>query len=540
MKESRANLLLAFAVSLILGTLALYAALLYGWLFDKPVAATSAPTEIVKADPQQLEAARLAYREAFLDPRAWLSLSEALHKAGRPVDSFYVMQGAREFFGDAPFLRAHETVVLRRSQGLGATDAADEQALRSRLQGDPDNPALITALVEIYARTGRASEAHRALDLGLTAHPDNRALLLAKGQLVALTEPAQAVVHFARAAHSDAASYEGSQALEELGKMAAAREEGPRAESARQAREALEELRKAHPADPAVFSTLCFALWARGDLTTVRALAVETGRQHPQHAGVAAIEGALALQDKDSGTALKRFTAAWERNPDDLYSAHKLAQLYDQQRGDPEGALPYYIALYRREPTRLEGSDPVELVIRRTLDGRRQTLLKSVAPEGLGRWLKDEDASLRAEACVRAAELKDPRWLERLAELLDDDTEIVRHNADYALYQLAKLYPDAVQVRRDDWLANNKPLMRARVLNLFADLWPQETWPLVQRALYDQNPALRYLTKTMILDRYYQGIATAARAKSDYLAQEKNPLVLAQYDVDRKRAPRPQ
>jgi thioredoxin-like negative regulator of GroEL len=535
MTERRANLLLAFAVLLIVGTGALYAMLIYGWLYGSTPAAAVMSSAPVKADPQHLEAARLAYRESFLDARAWLSLSEALHKAGRPVDSFYVMQGAREFFGEAAFLRAHEAVVLKRAQGLGATDASDEQAIRARLQSDPDNPALITALSEILMRTGRGSEAHRALDLGLTAHPTSRPLLLAKGQLAALTDPAQSVVHYARAVHSDPASYESVRALEELGKMAAAKEEGPRAESARAAMDGLEELRKAHPADAGVFATLSFALWARGDLTTVRALTIETGRAHPHHAGVSAIEGALALEDKDTATALKRFTAAWERNPDDLYSAQKLAQIYDQQRGDPEGALPYYIALHRREPLRLEGADPVELVIRRTLDGRRQTLLKGVAVESLGRWLGDEDGSLRAEACVRAAELKDPRWLERLAELLDDDTEIVRHNADYALYQLAKLYPDAVQVRRDDWLAHNKPLVRARVLNLFADLWPEETWPLVQRALYDNNPAVRYLVKTMILDRYYKDAPVAAKAKSEYLAQERNPLVLAQYDLDRRR-----
>jgi thioredoxin-like negative regulator of GroEL len=537
MKDSRrANLLLAFAVSLILGTLALYASLLYSWLADKPqVVAVAAPA---RPDAKELESARQAFRDAFLDPAAWLSLSETLNRAARPIDAFYVMQGARDFFGETAFLRAHEQVVLKREQGLGAPAAgdADEAALKTRLQTDPDNPAVIVALCAIYMRTGRGAEAHRALDLGLTAHPESRSLLLAKAQLTALTDPMQALQFYARLVHADPASYEGQRALEELGQAAAAREEGPRAEASRLAREALEELRKAHPTDPAVFSTLAFALWARGDLSTVRALALETERRYPKHAGVAAIQGALALQDKDTARAVKRFTAAWEGNPDDLYSAEKLAQIYDQQRADPEAALPFYIALYRRDPQRQEAGEPVEQIIRRTLDSRRRQVVKSATAEGLGRFLKSDDASLRAEACVRVAELKDPRWIEVLADLLDDDTEIVRHNADYALYQIAKAYPDAVQVRRDDWLSNNRPLLRARVLNLFADLWPQETWPLVQRALYDQTPALRYLVKTMVLDNYYKGVPAAAQVKAEYLAQEKNPFVLAQFDTDRRRA----
>ena len=57
-----------------------------------------------------------------------------------------------------------------------------------------------------------------------------------------------------------------------------------------------------------------------------------------------------------------------------------------------------------------------------------------------------------------------------MAELLDDDTEIVRHNADYALYKIGQKNPDAVAVRRAEWLSSPKPLVRARALNLFADL----------------------------------------------------------------------
>ena len=139
---------------------------------------------------------------------------------------------------------------------------------------------------------------------------------------------------------------------------------------------------------------------------------------------------------------------------------------------------------------------------------------------------------MRAEACVRAANLKDVRWIDRLSTLLDDDTEIVRRNADYALYQLAKLHSDAVVSRRDDWLRSDRPLIRARALNLFADLWPTETLPRARLALIDENPAVRYFAKTLVFDRYYK---KGDRALSDYLAREQNPLVLARFAYDKKR-----
>lgn len=543
-KEGGGNLLLTVSIVIIAGTLAVYLSLLYHWLADAPAPKAEAPIAVTKepakaADPAALEAARQAYRDNFLDARAWLRLSEALLQAGRPVDAFYVMYGAREFFGDGAFSKAHAQVILRSDPDqLGAADEelADEPRLKARLQTDPDNPALLVAAARLALRAGKPAEASRVLDVGLAGHPENRALLYAKAQLLELTDLMAAIQAYARLAHLAPDTYEGKAALEYLGRLAAQRDEGPRGEAVRLAREALEELRKAHPADPAIFATAALAAWSRGEPATARAMAEETGRKNPQHAGVAMVEGALALEERDVPRAIKKFTAAYERNPDDLYSASKLAAIYSQQRGDPEAALPYLIALYRRDPRREEGGEPVERAIRRTLDARRQQLLKNVPAEGLGRYLKNEDASLRAEACVRAAELKDPRWLELLAELLDDDTEIVRHNADYALYQLAKAYPDAVQVRRDDWLANNRPVLRARVLNLFADLWPQETLPLALRALYDQNPALRYLTKTMVMDRYYAKAAAARKATADYLSQEKSPQVLAMYDIDRRRA----
>jgi len=238
------------------------------------------------------------------------------------------------------------------------------------------------------------------------------------------------------------------------------------------------------------------------------------------------MEGALALNDRDVPKAIRSLGAAWAKNPDDLYSAAKLAQLQLKARGDPEAALPFYIALYRANPL-FDDGEPVERRIREILDVRREAALQGVPSASLGRFLAVDDASLRAEAAARAAQFQDPLWIEALAGLLDDDVEIVRHNADYALYRIAQRSPDAVRVRRDEWVNSERPLVRARALNLFADLEPQETLPLVLRALHDDQPAVRFLARAMVLDRYYRDSREAAKARASYLAGETDPEVLA-------------
>ena len=84
-------------------------------------------------------------------------------------------------------------------------------------------------------------------------------------------------------------------------------------------------------------------------------------------------------------------------------------------------------------------------------------------------------------------------------------------------------------MRREEWLSSEKPLVRARALNLFADIEPAETFPFVVKALRDPHPAVRFLAKVMVLDHYYKDDPKAAKARADYLASEKDPLVLAHY-----------
>ena len=42
---------------------------------------------------------------------------------------------------------------------------------------------------------------------------------------------------------------------------------------------------------------------------------------------------------------------------------------------------------------------------------------------------------------------------------------------------------------------------------------------------------MRFLAKATVFDHYYDGIPAARRAAAEYLATERNPSVLALYDL---------
>jgi hypothetical protein len=269
------------------------------------------------------------------------------------------------------------------------------------------------------------------------------------------------------------------------------------------------------------------AHFARGDFALAHAIATEALAKNPNQAGGAQIMGALALQQKDIDGSMRWLSASWDRNPDDLYSASKLAQIYDKRRADPEGALPFHLALYRQNPDFADGTERIERRIRATLDARRESLLEHAPVESLGSRFSLDDASLRAEACLRAAAFKDPRWIDRLGELLDDDVEIVRRNADYALFEIGKKEPEELRTRREAWLSSDKPLVRIRALNLFADLEGKNTFPALASALRDPNPAIRVYAKVMVLDHYFSKSPEAAKLRARYAAEERDPEALA-------------
>ena len=468
MRESRrTNFIILAALLMIAAAFAAYAALVMRWFAmpAKSVPAAAAPGAKAAVDATLVDARR-EIRERILDPREHLRLSEALWKAGRPVDPFYVTYAARQIFSEGEFQQAQAEVVLG-----GGGPAAEA---RSRLKGVSD-PALT---VPIYAEVARS-------------YPD---------------------------------SPEGRDSLDQLSQMAMAPDGG--SDAGRVARTALDELYRADPKSPEKLAALAGADFGRGDVEQARALASEAWNKHPGHAGAARVMGMLALKDRDVDGALKWLTAAWDRNPDDLYSAAKLAEIYSKRRSDPEGALPFYLALYRQNPDYAD-DEAAETRIRETLDHRREALLRDAPVEGLGGRFALDDASLRAEACLRAAVFKDPRWIDVLGELLDDDTLIVRRNADYALFQIAQKEPDAVHARREAWLGSEKPLVRIRALNLFADLDGKNALPAVAAALRDPSPGIRAYAKVMVLDHYYKGLPEGAKLRSRYLAEEKDPEALS-------------
>lgn len=532
-KPRHTNLVIVVSIAAIALALVGYAAIIWNWVASP---ASSSPPLMAPPNspkvPPELVAARASLRENFLDAKSHLNLSQALYRAGRPVDAFYVMFAARSFFGDADFSRAHAFIALYGGRHFLDGQAydpspANEKKQMARLQEDPANPDALNYLAHIDADRGDVKGALELIDRGLSSHPDDAGLLAARAEWTAasLRDIPASVSFYARLAAAHPDTYEGRSAVDELGRLAQSREGGAAGENAAFAREALEELRQKNMDDPHLFSALAMAAWGRGDTASVQALIAQAEKRGGKNAGVSQIKGAFALAEHDPEKAVVYLTQAWENNPNDLYSAGKLAQLYMKQRADPEAALPYYIALYRQNP-RYDDGEPVEDRIRRILDTRREEVLRDVFVGGIGHFLSSDDASLRAEACVKAARTQDPRWIDTVAELLDDDTEIVRHNADYALFQIARKEPDAVLARRMEWLQSTKPFVRIRSLNLFADLDPANTLPMAARALYDPNPAVRFMAKVMVLDHYYPALPQAAKIRADFLSAEKDPLVL--------------
>lgn len=464
-------MLIVIALLMIAVAFAAYAVIMMSWFRSpsRPGAAAGAAVVSRAEAEERLAAARREFRSRLLDARAHLRLSDALWKAGRPVDSFYVMHAARQLFSEDAFRRAHAEVVL------GAGGPAAE--LRRRLEGMRD----AASSVPVHAEIARD-------------HPD---------------------------------SPEGRQSLDALSRLAAGDENAPGGEAAQLARAALEELHHGDPKHAGKLAALGMAIFARGEHALAHAVASEALAKNPDQAGAAQILGALALQQKDMDGAMRWLAASWDRNPDDLYSASKLAQIYDKRRADAESALPFYLALHRQNPDFADAGEPVERRIRETLDARRESLLKMAPVEGLGARFALDDASLRAEACLRAAAFQDPRWIDRLSELLDDDAEIVRRNADYALFEIGKKEREALRARRDLWLASDKPLVRIRALNLFADLDGKNALPALATALRDPNPAVRAFAKVMVLDHYFADLPEAAKLRASYLAAERDPEALS-------------
>ncbi len=468
MRESRrADVVIIVSLVMIAAALAGYASLVLRW-FSPPSSARATMTQTSGAAQAELEAARRGFRDDFLDPFAHLRLAEALWRAGRPIDSFYVTYAARGLFSDSDFRRAHAEAVL----GAGGPAAQEAQKLAAI-----KDPSLAVPILE-------------GLDID---YPD---------------------------------SPEARDALARLSRMACADPDGEGGPPAEAAQSALEELHKKRPKDPAPLAALGDALLERGDIAAASAFARDALAADARNAGAAHVMGAIALRDGDFDSARRWLDAAWSGNSHDLFSAEKLAQIYENRLADPSGALPFELALYRADPYADIDDNPVETRIRQILDARRKRLIDGTAPADLAEKFRLDDASLRAEAAIRSADLGQTRWIDDLGELLDDDCQIVRRAADYALFRVGKSQPEAVRARRELWLGSAEPLVRIRALNLFADLDGMNALPRAIKALEDPNPAVRAYAIAMVLDHYYAQVPEAREARARALASEKDPAVL--------------
>ncbi|MBI5884131.1 MAG: hypothetical protein HZB91_13635 [Elusimicrobia bacterium] len=537
-RRARAAYLLSVGIpAVIMGALLVYAILIWDWLKPRPGAAPEPKkqTQETRGVPRSLTEARKEFRDRYLDPAAHMRLADELHRAGRIEDAFFVLSGAHALFGDEVFYRSHNHVLAHQGKhflGGAAFDPsrANEARVRERLAADPGDPRLYNYLAHIAAAQGEVQAALKAIDSGLSRAPGDQALLLYGAEIFnrVLGDLGSAVPWYSKAAAAGPDTHEGRLALNELGRIAGATLSGRDAAAPAAAQEHLNELARLYPDSPAAFAAMGLSALARGETSSVRAIVLETVNRDPGHAGALSVIGALALLDRDPDAAVKALSAAWRRNPQDLYSAQKLAQLCLKHRADPESALPFYIAIYMQRPD-WEDGEPVETVIRRILDSRREEALRDVRAPLLGKFLKSEDSSLRAQACERAALVLDPRWIDALGGLLDDDAEIVRHNADFALFSLARDFKPALLAKKAEWLAARSPFVRARSLNLFADIDPENTFPRAVAALSDPSSTVRFLAKTMVLDHYYKDAPGAGTAVKEYLAREKDPDVLAFY-----------
>ena len=527
MREStRHSLLLVLGLGLLAASLAVYASWVLSCFRPPSPVLPALKAPVSPENARELAAARARLREDFLNPQAHLRLSEALFRSGRPADAFYVMAAARRLFGEEAFAQAHSAVVLGRA-AQEQTDPSPEglARLRERLKAEPDNPALVLAAAHLAAQSGDVREALQALEEGLASNPRDRGLLYYKAELTASADPAGAVPSYARLVNASPDSYEGRRALDALGRLAQKSEDGPEGEAAREAWQALQELYHAKPEHSLIFTTLAMSAWARGEGTAARALAAEARERHPDNAGAMTVEGALAYADHNLDKALELFSKALTKNPDDLYSAAKLAQIYSRQRGDPEAALPHYLSIYRRNPSYADG-EPAESTIQATLEQRARQALMYVGVEKLEPYFLAEDAAVRAEACVKAGQVADSRWIDSLAALLDDDADAVRRAAVDALAKIRERYPGAILARREEWLSDPRPLARAEALSLFAEQDPENTFPWVLTLLKDPVPAVRYFAKTRVFDRCYKS-PLAAKARYHYLQTETDPAALA-------------
>ena len=494
-------------------------------------AASPSPLPASGELPGGIAAAREAYRRNFFDPTSHVALAEALYRSGRAVDSFYILEEARGLFPEQAFDLAHQFVVIGKGKGgwgLGPFDPSPEHEaeLYERLKSDPRDWEALGYLAHIEGSRQDEGAALAHVDKALELAPLEPRLLAFKGFLLLRKKDfGGTFVVFDKVAGLAPDSPDGRSAIDFIGKLAQSKGEKELGDLPDRALKSLETVLQNHPDNAAAFSALAFAHWARGEMPVVRDMVKRTLASHPNHAGAEVIQGALAIEDKQVDAAIPLLRKALETDPDNEYALEKLAHIFRAEKGDPEGALPYYMALHHLNPHFNDG-EYAESRIKDWLQRRRDAVLTGVRPEQLSAFFASEDGALRAEACLRAAKFGDPKLIEPLIGLLDDDVGNVTQNADYALFQIGKADPRALLNARDKMLNSPRVFIRGIALGIFSDLAPKETLPVAIGRLKDPEPYVRFRAASG-LKHYYAADPEAQRALEAFLASEKDQRLLA-------------
>lgn len=498
---------------------------------DRPLAAP------VAAPVDGLAAARERYRRDFFDPYAHAELAERLYRAGRTVDSFYVLEEARSFFAPEAFKVAHAFAVVAKGHGGWGDEPFDaspahEAELLARVKADPKDHASLGYLAHIAGSRGDEAAAADFADKALALSPDDARMTAFRAYLrLRKNDLPAAFADFDKVARLAPGTPDGKSAAEFLGKVAMGKND-----FAVRALESLRRLAEEHPDDPTIFETLAFTRWARGDAAAVRDMVKRALERDPRSAGASAVSGALAIEAKDVDGAVARLKKALEAAPEDRYALEKLAQLYRKEKRDPEGALPYYIALHHLDPDYNDG-EFAESRVKEWLQSRRVGLLNAARPGQVADYLTSEDGSLRAEACLRAAKSGDKGFVDALVARLDDDVGIVTQNADYALFTLGKADPSALGAAASRMLASPKPFVRGMALNTLGDLMPATALPAALAGLKDPSSYVRFRAY-MSLRQYFAADAKARAAADAFRAGESDAKLVAVLDrLDKPASP---
>lgn len=502
----------------------------------RPAAAPASPST-------PLDAARERYRDDFFDPYAHIELSDALYKAGRLSDAFYVLEEARALFPEESFNEAHAFVIVGRGRGgwpggrpFDATPS-NEDALKAKAVMDPKDWESLSYLAHIAGHRGDLAGAEALVDRALKISPDAPGPLGLKAQLCAKRNDADgAMSAYERIFKLGPDSPDRRSAIGMMTALASLGAKG--GAKSKRALKNLTEWSKARPDDGDLWLARAFALGASGDDAGVRALLAEGEKARPGTKALDGVKAMLAIQDKRIPEAVALLKSVLARSPDDEYALEKLAELHRKELKDMDGALPYYVALHHGDPHYYDG-EYAEFRIKRELERRRAA---AVAPaktaDDLRALLKSEDGATRAEAALAAGRLGDASLTLDLGDALDDEVGNVAQNADNALFELSKTRRKEVLAARERLAGSPRAFVRGMALNLYCDLDREGMKPTALQRLGDPSSYVRWRAYAA-LTGYYRDDPEAQAAVKKFLAEEKDERLLSALRyLDSKREPR--